>query len=710
MQAISPQAINLGGSIGTRNFYFYNWNGTDVSFQNSATSTTGVVFNSENATVNAVMKGQGLSNDPGGLSTPSQRKIVRTADGKLHRVYESMGRVWYETSSNNGQSWSMMNAGQALDNGSGKTPSIAGVCIDGSYNYVVIVYQQAEQGTGYPYTIQLTVFGALTPDGPLTLYQRVQTTSIYSSGYQYSANVASPSVAILPGSNNATVEVTWHISSGLVMKEGGLSYLNSPPYSPSTLRTISSTTSSSINPSIATYEQNNYGHFYIVWEENNIIKYTEYYGGNFINTQQVSYLDGYTYNNTPSLIVLNDALARMCWKGSRFVSQIDPDTKTDISHWDIKTIFRGINTNHYWYFGNDVSSPNINKAEEESYYAIVWNQSENSTFFADNTLSIPRQIGSYPGSSVSLSNGPTKANMYADVFNTEATPYYLKTSNNLGSYYIPQKINSYNFASGREGTVTKDTAHFYFTIGDVLVDNQPIDFIDIPDSVVFNSKEILNTYLLSNTFQLTDNSSFEYSIQYGISDSVAAAQVLSNSGNFISFNLELVDAQTSEVLGNYDAVTYDESNIYQYNSFSYQVNTSGIGNREVYLKLVTDDNFDPGYSLSEIHTTGNVLEKVAVKSKNYDGMSTITDYKLAQNYPNPFNPTTTINYQLPQNGYVTLKVYDILGKEVATLVNEQKNQGRYSVNFDASKLASGVYIYRIQVNDYVSSRKMLLVK
>lgn len=86
------------------------------------------------------------------------------------------------------------------------------------------------------------------------------------------------------------------------------------------------------------------------------------------------------------------------------------------------------------------------------------------------------------------------------------------------------------------------------------------------------------------------------------------------------------------------------------------------------------------------------------------------DYKLEQNFPNPFNPTTTIDYQIPKNGFVTLKLYDILGKEIATLVNEQKNQGRYTVNFDASKLSSGVYIYQIRANDFVNSKKMMLVK
>jgi len=91
--------------------------------------------------------------------------------------------------------------------------------------------------------------------------------------------------------------------------------------------------------------------------------------------------------------------------------------------------------------------------------------------------------------------------------------------------------------------------------------------------------------------------------------------------------------------------------------------------------------------------------------------NTIPDhYYLEQNYPNPFNPVTTIKYRIPEEGTVTLKIYDLLGREVKTLVNEQKAAGRYEVEFDADDLASGVYIYRLQVNDYASSKKMILMK
>jgi hypothetical protein len=91
-------------------------------------------------------------------------------------------------------------------------------------------------------------------------------------------------------------------------------------------------------------------------------------------------------------------------------------------------------------------------------------------------------------------------------------------------------------------------------------------------------------------------------------------------------------------------------------------------------------------------------------------LTTPTEFNLLQNYPNPFNPVTTITYQLPEQGNVTLKVFDILGNEVRTLVNEQKETGSYAVQFDASFLASGMYIYRLQVNDYLSIKKMILTK
>ena len=85
-------------------------------------------------------------------------------------------------------------------------------------------------------------------------------------------------------------------------------------------------------------------------------------------------------------------------------------------------------------------------------------------------------------------------------------------------------------------------------------------------------------------------------------------------------------------------------------------------------------------------------------------------FSLSQNYPNPFNPVTTIHFMIPKSELVTIKVYDTLGKAVATLVNETKNAGEYNVSFNTSHLASGVYFYRITAGEFIDTKKMVLVK
>ena len=87
-----------------------------------------------------------------------------------------------------------------------------------------------------------------------------------------------------------------------------------------------------------------------------------------------------------------------------------------------------------------------------------------------------------------------------------------------------------------------------------------------------------------------------------------------------------------------------------------------------------------------------------------------TRYSLHQNYPNPFNPTTTISYQLPMQNHVTLKVFDMLGREVATLVNGVEEPGYKSINFNANRLSSGMYFYRLQAGNYIETKKLVLLK
>ena len=126
------------------------------------------------------------------------------------------------------------------------------------------------------------------------------------------------------------------------------------------------------------------------------------------------------------------------------------------------------------------------------------------------------------------------------------------------------------------------------------------------------------------------------------------------------------------------------------------------------IRKVVDENYYTIYfkHLSEIKL-GVISSPTSIKNITN---SIPTEYKLDQNYPNPFNPTTKITYQLPEKSIVTLKVYDILGKEIVELVNETREAGNHEVIFNVNNLSSGIYYYQIKAGDFIQSKKMLLIK
>lgn len=141
-------------------------------------------------------------------------------------------------------------------------------------------------------------------------------------------------------------------------------------------------------------------------------------------------------------------------------------------------------------------------------------------------------------------------------------------------------------------------------------------------------------------------------------------------------------------------------------------------NEEVY-KIVVDSatgtvyiggaftNFnDESQSFFAAYTDPSLSSMTSIRK----GQNMPAEFSLEQNYPNPFNPTTVINFQMPAASFVTLKVYDILGNVVKTLVDDFKSQGNYSVGFDGSNLATGVYFYQLRAGTFVSTKKMLMIK
>jgi hypothetical protein len=160
------------------------------------------------------------------------------------------------------------------------------------------------------------------------------------------------------------------------------------------------------------------------------------------------------------------------------------------------------------------------------------------------------------------------------------------------------------------------------------------------------------------------------------------------------FDVERVKSSESGVKG-YEKIGYVESkgNVNTATSYSFDDKNLVSGRYKYRLKQI---DYNGNYEYFEL----NVEVTVGVPKK----------FDLSQNYPNPFNPVTKINFDIPEDGKVNLRIYDMLGREVATLVNDVRTAGYYTVNFDASRLSSGMYFYRLSAGNYNAVKKMAVIK
>ena len=141
-----------------------------------------------------------------------------------------------------------------------------------------------------------------------------------------------------------------------------------------------------------------------------------------------------------------------------------------------------------------------------------------------------------------------------------------------------------------------------------------------------------------------------------------------------------------------------------------------VGGNGTLTEQLRIDSYQLTYEEGNINTGVYYFDDLRVVNKIIAGINDEltsgipSDYVLEQNYPNPFNPSTQIRFGIPEQGLVKLEVYTLLGEKVKTLINEELSSGYHSINFDAADLASGIYIYTLSVNDFITSRKMILMK
>lgn len=155
--------------------------------------------------------------------------------------------------------------------------------------------------------------------------------------------------------------------------------------------------------------------------------------------------------------------------------------------------------------------------------------------------------------------------------------------------------------------------------------------------------------------------------------------------------------------GNWSTIAYTDGDIKTYNDYEIIIEGTGTWYQAEYrIRAI-----DVGNNISDWSSTVSIY--FGQFGKMNSGMQKY-EYQLSQNHPNPFNPTTTIEYSVGSTGFVTLKVYDMLGTEVASLVNETQEAGSYSVEFNAYNLPSGIYVYTLTSSNFVATKKLLLLK
>ena len=714
----NPQVINGLQSNLT------NWTATNALVYDGTKIESPIMFNASGGTITANYKASFASNNAAAITNSSQRKIARTSGpSTLHIVYESMGSIWYETSTDNGSTWNLMNNNQPISSGTG--PSI--VSIDNSASdadAVFIVYQASSavkmqcfakpaNSNSFSYSFTQDISSYQDYVIPNNKANAVIAQTIVSGGSRYIS-------IVWEGSKQVAFQLTkslryWH---GSVV--GGLWGVNYSPAQFLATGEISNSTTASANPTIAANV--NGGNFQLAWQEgtSSIMYKTINQSLQQSTAVNVSSGNGFVNNYSPSIIATtsNTYPARLSWVGKRWIDEgeVELQKATAAGRWEYNTIFTDPSSvGSFWVFGSSVNSTNININQADNGYIIAWSKSDGVNEYTRNS-SLGGNIWPFKsaginiiGKDVQVVAGTSFSDMYGVTLNTGTAPYQFKRSDNITS--LGKEANSGDLYNGREGIISRGDAQFYFMLGDITVDGTSISFDELSDTTKIDSKPLVNQYLTSQPFTLTDQSDFSFGVMYGFSDSTACQEALALGD--VEYKVQLINDLTGAVIGEYDHVIFNQSNVFQYRNLGYQVNTKGIGNATVRLKLVVTTNLDAQYRVSSRHNNQSVTAAGKFHRKKgiqYQGSLIVKEYALEQNFPNPFNPSTSIGYAIPKAGSVTLKVYDILGKEIATLVNAYQEPGNYVVNFDASKLSTGLYVYKLRSDKFTEVKKMMLVK
>ena len=658
----------------------------------------------------------------------------------LHEVFHSGGEIFYRRSTDNGSTW---NITQRLSDGTGvsERPSMSAGYHNTSPNLDIlrVVWQQKLDNYHYKLWYVYSDNGGISWSSPQVISGCSSVTVSYNQSNQGYGPGSTPVVSAfveIYNENTSSFAVIYAASNGLHYR---LAYENYHSWVIPQNDIIPGTLNNGNvwYPSLGTYSGKEY-QLYLIYDD----RFNHVYS-NFLQyptpswSSQTIVETGGVYNRYSSIAVDYAGSTLVAWCGQvngsstyriRFRQGFSNGTW---SNWYKE--FSVDNVNSFCpaltYYNKGGSYPygidilwytSTNQIRQKKYYGTgdIWIPSSDnaSNLIASNALfaNITHETSS-SGTPRQFWTDQSTAPTYSISFNTLNLP---KTS-----------IASSNEKISRAAVVADDNTNssLQIEVGQPVINFKDGTTSNLPFKIYDQEKE--DSLTLSNLFSYlqtdvslipTNASSISYPISLQTTqppDTLAGGSVVSSRGtpfNTISISVSGREAKSDLKLFSKDNPLLDSRDgKFEYSNVINLDLSSALGKNiiitpQIKVQGVFNEK-NLRFGLSDIVYANNSSAEKNPLVKNY--VSDLpTEYNLSQNYPNPFNPSTVISYSIPADGFVSLKIYDILGREVGNLVNEEKLAGTYAVNFDASKLPSGVYIYSLKANDYIKIRKMTLVK
>ncbi|MBU2446678.1 MAG: T9SS type A sorting domain-containing protein [Bacteroidetes bacterium] len=722
----SPQSINIvlngyQAIIDKKTNQFFS--GTFDATNNRTTFTVslgpgeGKLFAFDRATQ---LANYNKSIDVNATALNNQRTLVGEIGSGFHLVFSSGGQIFYRKSNNNGSDWILT---RRLSTGEGcKYPAITKIG-----NTIISVWQQPN-GSNYD-----VVFSRSTDNG---------STWSTSQALPQSTNISS----LIEGPVPSIVSNTSGKSLVVYRQSNGLRFTYSTNYgqSWSNLDAVPNTNNTTQRPSLTLLSN---GDFLLTYDNDNSVYAQTYnnpgnvwYGGATEISNHSTAIHEHRYSQVSGLDGQN--FIHGVWQGfdayTSGVNEVIVHRKRSTGGvWSPQTIFRqygsrlkptanahrNITGGVSIYFQQNVDNPQIRRIS--SYDGIYWDYNPEGglgTFmgYGRNVNSLERSYDDNRGIVWTSTNGP----IYDVLYNFESEPQRLASNGEeqekfdqpLHSYLVAGKYtltDNKGYTYSRRVGINTGNSKLCFEITEpyfITIDNKKIDipFISLPHSI--NEDSLGLTGMLS--YLSTVNSDLTVSIDSMVLEvSSYSTNTRDLINNRFSINAYVRDWNTNKTykFGSLFIESID-SEVRQNKRFSFAVpqtlkgSNVIVGIEAIGLK---PNLSNVKYGFAHIYTDDSMLpEKVFAKKESQKSEN------LLHNYPNPFNPTTKIKYAVGSMENVVLIVFDLLGREVATIVNEPRSAGEYEIEFNASKygLTSGVYFYQLRAGKFISTKKFILAK